>query len=334
MKRHRDKAASRKGKPGRPLEGPRFPYTVEEVAGFFTRHASARVAYFKIERSLDDFGHYLCEVILEADGERLLLQGIKFRGKRFRYPDHLSALPPQFRSALERRLLSELIRSRVIESPLEDPLLAYTGERVVPGTTPFHAYWMHARRYGFAAARCRGGRVLDAGCGTGYGTRILSLGAGSCLGIDIDPEAVSLARALFGGPGVSFEVADVTRPEGLPDRSFDAIVSLEVLEHLGPGEIPRFMASVARLLAPAGTFIVSVASREGEDRGENPHHRSEMTQAEFRALLTEGFHGSKIEFFGQDAWGGSYRLETECAIRPVGPRDRRDVYLAVVRRPG
>ena len=307
-----------------------YPYTGQDISGFFSRHESVRVAYLKIERSMDDLGHHICEIILNAEGERLFLQGIEFRKNRFRYPPHLKAIPDHVKKTIEKQVIHRLFQTRVIESPLSDEALAYSGERIIPGTAPFHAYWMHARRYGFAAKQCRGKRVLDAGCGSGYGTRILAQEATECVGVDAEAEAVRLAESLFAAPRVRFAVADVTRLEGFDEGTFDVVVALEVLEHLPTGSVPPFMEAVRRVLTPDGTFVVSVANRAHEGREDNPFHLSEMLFAEFKERLEAGFPSSRIEFFGQDVWGGSWRLEKECKIEPVRSETSDHVYLAVV----
>ncbi len=307
-----------------------YPYSGQDISAFFSRHESVRVAYLKIERSIEDFGHHICEIVLNAEGERLFVQGVEFQQNRFRYPPHLQPLPSHVKKTLEQQVIHRLLQTRVIESPLSDEALAYSGERVIPGTAPFHAYWMHARRYGFAAKRCRGKRVLDAGCGSGYGTRILGLEATECLGVDSDPEAVRLAESLFATPGVSFSVADITRLEALADDTFDVVVALEVLEHLPTESVPAFMEAVRRVLTPDGTFVVSVANRAHQDKEENPFHLSEMLFEEFKELLEAWFPSSRIEFFGQDVWGGTWRLERECRIERIQSATAHHVYLGVV----
>jgi 2-polyprenyl-3-methyl-5-hydroxy-6-metoxy-1,4-benzoquinol methylase len=188
---------------------------------------------------------------------------------------------------------------------------------------------MHARRYGFAAKRCRGKRVLDAGCGSGYGTRILSQEATECVGVDSDPEAIRLAESLFAIPGVCFSIADGGRLEALRDEAFDVVVALEVLEHLSTESVPAFMEAVRRVLTPDGTFVVSVANRAYRDKEENPFHLSEMLFEEFKGLLETWFPSSRIEFFGQDVWGGTWRLERECRIERIRSETSHHVYLGV-----
>jgi 2-polyprenyl-3-methyl-5-hydroxy-6-metoxy-1,4-benzoquinol methylase len=313
-----------------------YPYARREIEEFFRSHARITIGYAKVERALEDFGHYLCEMVIRAGEDRLLLQGIQFSGNRFRYPAHLDGIPSGVRNTLEKEILSRLIQNRVVESDLADAELAYTGERIVPATAPFHAYWMHARRYEFAARQCKGKSVLDAGCGCGYGTRILAQEASYCHGVDLSPQAIELANALFRHPSVEFSVGDICRLDHLADRSFDAVVALEVLEHLAPESVPAFLEKARGLLRDTATFIVSVANSDFSTSEVNPYHLSEMTFDRFRALLETSFKASSIRYFGQDVWEGSYRLDRECRILPIRGSADQQVYLAVaeVRGPG
>src|SRR5688572_26991292 len=53
----------------------------------------------------------------------------------------------------------------------------------------------HLARYAWAAQLTKGRRVLDAGCGLGYGSALLAgAGAGSVTGMDIAPAVVEVAR--------------------------------------------------------------------------------------------------------------------------------------------
>ena len=58
----------------------------------------------------------------------------------------------------------------------------FTGERVIPGQVDADLLNEHLARYAFAARLARGKRVLDAGCGAGYGAaelaRIGAVGGG------------------------------------------------------------------------------------------------------------------------------------------------------------
>src|ERR1039458_5734453 len=72
--------------------------------------------------------------------------------------------------------------------------LSFTGERVVPGKTPQFLVLEHLVRYGFAARFAGGCKVLDVGCGSGYGASSLAQEANLVVGIDSAPEALNYAQ--------------------------------------------------------------------------------------------------------------------------------------------
>ena len=168
--------------------------------------------------------------------------------------------------------------------------LEFTGERVVPGLVDENLFNEHVARYRFAARLAGRARVLDAGCGTGYGAGELT-NAASVVGIDISAEAVAHARREFGGSTARFLRAAC---EALPfrDASFDLVLAFEVIEHLG--EWPRLLAESKRVLRPGGIFLVSTPNKAWytESRaqaGPNPWHVHEFDYAEFGAVLREQF---------------------------------------------
>ena len=56
-------------------------------------------------------------------------------------------------------------------------------------------YLMHVVTYQFAEAFTRDRRVLDFGCGSGYGSAMIACGAREVVGVDVAEEAVAFARA-------------------------------------------------------------------------------------------------------------------------------------------
>lgn len=127
----------------------------------------------------------------------------------------------------------------------------------------------HMDRYEFAACsisemKKAGASILDAACGTGYGTNILEKsGAGRVIGIDISPEAIEYAEKKYGSAVSSFKAFDVTKLDkaGLAADGFDATVSFETIEHI---EDPlSFLRCVAGLLKEDGIFIASTPNKWG-----------------------------------------------------------------------
>ena len=87
----------------------------------------------------------------------------------------------------------------------------FTGERLIPGEVDVDLLNEHMARYTFAARLARGKRVLDAGCGAGYGSAALAECAASVTGVDVAADAIEFARAHYQGQNVAFEQASVTQ---------------------------------------------------------------------------------------------------------------------------
>ncbi len=76
--------------------------------------------------------------------------------------------------------------------------------------------------YKFAAKMIGPGRrVLDVGCSEGFGTILLAEHAVSCLGADVDADAIAIAKETVASDKLTFEVMDVLATD--PGR-FDAVV--------------------------------------------------------------------------------------------------------------
>src|SRR4051812_31300791 len=80
----------------------------------------------------------------------------------------------------------------------------------------------HRARYAWATAAVAGKRVLDAGCGLGYGSAALSeAGAASVVGVDVAEGVVEVARERVPA-GVEVEVGDVASLD-FADGTFDVV---------------------------------------------------------------------------------------------------------------
>ncbi len=157
----------------------------------------------------------------------------------------------------------------------------------------------HLQRYHYACRFCQGKRVLDVGCGVGYGSAMLCHeGSQSVLGIDISSECVESARSNYQMSGLAYEVDDACELKKAAESDpFDLIVSFENIEHLEKPE--RFIESAIPLLATDGLFIISTPDsscleKDEEGRPLNEYHLSEMTEKEFRTLMDKYFE--KVEY--------------------------------------
>jgi SAM-dependent methyltransferase len=193
----------------------------------------------------------------------------------------------------------------------------FTGERVIPGEVDADLFNEHWARYLFASRYAAGKRVLDAACGSGYGSALLGRGAARVTGIDVAPEAVDYARSHYADTHVTFARADCF---SLPFAAgqFNLVVAFEIVEHIS--DAAGFLKELRRVLAPGGRLLISTPNRlyYTEDRGEvNPYHEKEYSFAEFTALIESAF--PDFEIFLEDHVAGLLISEAERRARGTEP---------------
>jgi glycosyltransferase involved in cell wall biosynthesis/2-polyprenyl-3-methyl-5-hydroxy-6-metoxy-1,4-benzoquinol methylase/Zn ribbon nucleic-acid-binding protein len=177
-------------------------------------------------------------------------------------------------------------------------------ERYVPGTWSEIAEYEHLPRYQLACGHARGRKVLDFGCGTGYGTAMLATVADSALGIDIDSSALEWARRSHRHSNLSFQhngdfLAD------FEDTAFDLITCFEMIEHVTESDQYKAIRALARVLRPQGLLLISTPNPEITSLyGDNPYHLRERTRDEFIDLLKDFF--PTVQLLDQYALAGVY----------------------------
>ena len=205
----------------------------------------------------------------------------------------------------------EVDRRRVFGETPESP------ERIAPGYFSPQVEAEHLARYRWASRGVRGLTVLDAACGTGYGSATLrAAGARFVCAVDVSAAALGFARATY--PRAAYVRADAL---DLPIRAaaVDVVVSLETIEHLTDGR--RFLRALRGILRPGGTLFLS--SPNGPATGaRNPYHVHEMDLDELRGLLrATGFRAAGL-------WGQYWRLPSRHGVWRFKGLGRLAHYLA------
>ncbi|CCG02852.1 class I SAM-dependent methyltransferase [Blastococcus saxobsidens] len=102
-------------------------------------------------------------------------------------------------------------------------------------------------------------RVLELGCGAGYGTELVleQFGAEKVDAVDLDPQMVDRARRRVSGYGdrvrlVTGDVTDLRQALGAADGSYDAVFEFGILHHVEDWRAA--VGEVARVLRPGGRF--------------------------------------------------------------------------------
>ncbi len=146
-------------------------------------------------------------------------------------------------------------------------------EHVLRGREPLQMGW-----YKFASTLVEGQTVLDVGCGSGEGLKLLQARAKEAIGLDLDPR---LERK-------DIRIGDIS---DLPDKSFDAVVCIDVIEHIGDDQaFVRQLVRVARNLVFVSTPNYTVS------RNRHPYHVREYIPYELERMF--------LPFGRVQAWGG------------------------------
>jgi SAM-dependent methyltransferase len=147
----------------------------------------------------------------------------------------------------------------------------------------------HVARYRWAAAGLQGARVLDVGCGYGFGALLLRGACREYVGVDIDGPAVDWARRVVAPqvPNASFLQASQLPSDG----TFGAVTCFEVLEHVD--DAARLLTALQAAAAPGARIFLSTPngslSRGHPEWFMSPFHVVEYTAEQLEAVLRAHF---------------------------------------------
>jgi SAM-dependent methyltransferase len=184
---------------------------------------------------------------------------------------------------------------------------------------PYHAYHsaQHTVRYLLVRDHVKGKRVLDVGCGQGFGSQMIAKwGAAHVTGVDIAPYAIEVARSLFSDENVQYLVGDATELGDVlyDERPFDLIVCFETIEHVS--DTARLLEQITKLRATNSTVVISCPNDHAADE-HNPYHRRRFTFEEFRELTNEALGPADQWLLGAPVLGQmNYVMGDELAEKP------------------
>lgn len=182
-----------------------------------------------------------------------------------------------------------------------------TGERVIDDAytrtrEAYTIYAMHMASYAFAEQWCMQKKVLDLGCGSGYGTARISQLAAEVVGVDVSEEAVQFARARYSAPNLSFDPIDGDTPLPYPDHSFDVVLSFQVIEHVRDEQ--GYLSEARRVLRPGGTMLIITPDRKHRlfpgQRPWNRWHIREYSAASLSGLIGSTLHLERMLQMGAE----------------------------------
>jgi SAM-dependent methyltransferase len=168
------------------------------------------------------------------------------------------------------------------------------------------------------------GKVLDAGCGTGEHTILLTRLGYDVLGIDAAPTAIEQARANAADKGVDarLEVADAMHLGGT--ATYDTVVDSALFHIFDDADRPRYIASLYAVCKPGA--LVQLLALSDKGRGFGP----EVSESVIREAFGDGW---ALEALDETSYRGVVQeAHVEALGLPVGTVVDEPAWLARVRR--
>lgn len=135
-------------------------------------------------------------------------------------------------------------------------------------------------------------RALEAGCGTGYLSKVLGERYGwRMFPVDLGWEGLDYARGMKVERPVQADIALLP----FRDSAFDLLVSMDVVVHFPRGEEDRPFAEFARVLAPGGTAVIRVSALDAlrSRHSQFAHERQRFTRTRLKELARR--HGLTVQ---------------------------------------
>ncbi len=168
-------------------------------------------------------------------------------------------------------------------------------------------------------------RALDFGCSSGRVVRVLEAAYPEVAWHGCDPNRGAIEWARTALPGIDFEVSPQEPPLLWRDAHFDVVFAISVWSHYSAPAAQRWLAEMRRVLAPAGTLIVTAHGYQSVAHARAIGQRSEGQLTEVLASLYRDGHWYKPEFresgdhgVASPDWGTAF-LTAEWLLAKMGP---------------
>jgi 2-polyprenyl-3-methyl-5-hydroxy-6-metoxy-1,4-benzoquinol methylase len=149
--------------------------------------------------------------------------------------------------------------------------------------------------YDFAIPYITGKKVLDVGCGHGYGTLHMSKYAADITGADYSSETVADNAMRYKEITTMHFVQNEVPPLKFETASMDVITSFQFIEHLE--RRLEFIKEAHRVLKPGGTLLLTTPNIK-RSLARNPFHVHEYTFDEMKSEVASVFGSFELMGLG------------------------------------
>lgn len=123
--------------------------------------------------------------------------------------------------------------------------------------------------------------ILEIGCGTGHNLEMLGQ-FGHVDAIELDDESRAIAQGRLGRDIMSARLPELT---GIPERHYDLIAALDVIEHIDSDD--EAIAAISTRLRPGGKFLMTVPAHPWMWSAHDTvnHHKRRYSKASLKRLI-------------------------------------------------
>ncbi|MCX7726098.1 MAG: class I SAM-dependent methyltransferase [Chitinispirillaceae bacterium] len=171
-----------------------------------------------------------------------------------------------------------------------------TGERIIPPSEGEVSivFSRHKFAYEYVSSFVLNKKVIDIGCGCGYGSKILSEKAELVYGIDYDKDAINYCNSHYRASNLRYFNVDINEEINF-NLFFDIAISFQVIEHMQ--DVDRFIQKIKSIVKKGGKVFITTPNTIVPDKN-NPFHVNEMDYKRFTDVISKNFSSFKIVGIG------------------------------------
>ena len=191
----------------------------------------------------------------------------------------------------------------------------------------FVLYIRHKKAYDFVKDEIKDKKILEIGCGSGFGSNILSEYAKDVYAIDIDRDAIEKAKENNKKGNIRFYNIDVLKGLPFEQNSFESVVCFQVFEHIDPQKTKHFLSEIARILKNSGKLFLTTPNRKIRllffQKPLNKYHKKEYSAKSLRKSLERVF--AQVSVYGLRARKDIEEIEYQ--------RAKQNYFYTFIKRP-
>lgn len=176
----------------------------------------------------------------------------------------------------------------------------------IPSDNPIHQRLYKAY---IVAQKYVRGSVLEVGCGEGRGLDLVIPKSTSFTAIDKISPVIEELKTKY--PEATFRSMNIPPFDGIPDNTFDTVISFQVIEHIKNDRL--FLKEINRVLKPGGLALVTTPNRK-MSLTRNPWHIREYLPDELRDLAASIFTSVEMKGISGNAKVMAYYEQNKKAV--------------------